>query len=87
MYTKQLIREGISANVKGFWYLNYAIEIFEPRGKIMNLYGDVAKHFNTTAGRVERAMRVAIAKAGIKSVNSEFIAVKNITWNMEGKNE
>lgn len=56
---------GVSANVKGYRYLRYAIEL------VMNdiscidaittvLYPRVANKFNTTPSRVERAIRHAI---------------------------
>lgn len=59
---------GIPAHIKGYHYLRYAIlasldnsEMLESVTKL--LYPTVAKHFNTTPSRVERAIRHAIETA------------------------
>lgn len=59
---------GVPAHIKGYLYLRQAITMvyndIELLGSITKvLYPDIAKHFNTTASRVERAIRHAIEVA------------------------
>lgn len=59
---------GVPAHIKGYQYLRYAIIISVDDDDMMSsvtkvLYPTVAKHFNTTASRVERAIRHAIEVA------------------------
>lgn len=59
---------GVPAHIKGYHYLRYAIMSAVETPEIINavtkqLYPDVAKHFSTTASRVERAIRHAIEVA------------------------
>ena len=55
---------GIPANLKGYWYISYAIELLlnniELIDRTMNIYIDVATKFDSTPLRVERAIRTAI---------------------------
>lgn len=66
--TKIMHDIGVPAHIKGYLYLREAITMvyndIELLGSITKiLYPDIAKHFNTTASRVERAIRHAIEVA------------------------
>ncbi|MGG1334279.1 sporulation transcription factor Spo0A [Bacillus haynesii] len=72
---------GVSAHIKGYLYLREAISMvyndIELLGSITKvLYPDIAKKFNTTASRVERAIRHAIevawSRGNIDSISSLF---------------
>ncbi|WP_210365866.1 sporulation transcription factor Spo0A [Bacillus sp. REN3] len=72
---------GVPAHIKGYMYLREAISMvyndIELLGSITKvLYPDIAKKFNTTASRVERAIRHAIEVAwnrgNIDSISSLF---------------
>ncbi len=59
---------GVPAHIKGYQYLREAILIAVADMEVINavtkvLYPEVAKRFNTTASRVERAIRHAIEVA------------------------
>lgn len=60
---------GVPAHIKGYRYIRYAIiYVLEENDTAIEsvtkrLYPSVAKHFDTTASRVERAMRHAIEVA------------------------
>lgn len=59
---------GVPAHIKGYQYLRYAIILSVNSPDMMNsvtkvLYPTVAKNFNTTSSRVERAIRHAIEVA------------------------
>ena len=59
---------GVPAHIKGYQYLREAIIIAVENMEVINavtkvLYPEVAKRFNTTASRVERAIRHAIEVA------------------------
>ena len=59
---------GIPAHIKGYHYLRDAIIVSVRQGNEINsvtkiLYPTIAKHFNTTSSRVERAIRHAIEVA------------------------
>ena len=63
-----LRRVGVPANIKGYYYLRYAIVMVMKDFDLLNtvtkvIYPDVAVHFDTTASRVERAIRHAIEVA------------------------
>lgn len=79
---------GVPAHIKGYLYLRKAItmvyEDIELLGSITKvLYPDVAKHFNTTASRVERAIRHAIevawSRGNIESISSIFGYTINVS--------
>lgn len=61
-----LLKElGVPANINGYHHLRYAIELIMKDMNYMNvitkkLYPDVAKQFNSTPSRVERAILHAI---------------------------
>lgn len=72
---------GVPAHIKGYHYLRYSIIISIKEPEIINsvtklLYPEVAKHFSTTASRVERAIRHAIEVAwdrgDVNVLNSYF---------------
>lgn len=72
---------GVPAHIKGYLYLREAITMVyndvELLGSITKvLYPDVAKKFNTTASRVERAIRHAIevawSRGNLDSISSLF---------------
>ncbi|MFN3568542.1 MAG: sporulation transcription factor Spo0A, partial [Caldimicrobium sp.] len=72
---------GVPAHIKGYLYLREAITMvyndIELLGSITKvLYPDIAKKFNTTASRVERAIRHAIevawSRGNIDSISSLF---------------
>lgn len=79
-YADQLIQEKITPDIQGFWYISKAIELYEPFDKFTCLYNDVAKVYNTTASRVERSIRHAIARTGEKIAVSQYIAIKKLKW-------
>ena len=72
---------GVPAHIKGYMYLREAIAMvyrdIELLGSITKvLYPDIAKKYNTTASRVERAIRHAIevawSRGNIESISSLF---------------
>ncbi|MFA9555991.1 sporulation transcription factor Spo0A [Evansella sp. AB-rgal1] len=72
---------GVPAHIKGYMYLREAITMvyndIELLGSITKvLYPDIAKKFNTTASRVERAIRHAIevawSRGNIESISKMF---------------
>lgn len=72
---------GVPAHIKGYLYLREAITMVyndvELLGSITKvLYPDIAKKFNTTASRVERAIRHAIevawSRGNLDSISSMF---------------
>lgn len=64
-----ILREiGVPANIRGYHYLRHAITMAVNNMDILNsitkeLYPSIAKRFNTTSSRVERAIRHAIEVA------------------------
>lgn len=98
---------GIPANLKGYQYLRDAIQLAVNDSGVLGgitkiLYPTVAKHYNTSSDRVERAIRHAIASAWDrvdgavlsdyfvsqrKPTNSEFIAVLADRLQLERKQE
>lgn len=71
-----LLEMGMPANLKGFQYISDAMEMFEDKtwkdGKITVLYYELGKRNNSTASRVERAIRHAfgfiLTKGNLESV-------------------
>lgn len=80
MYRKKLLELGIPADINGFEYLNYAIEVYEPRQGIIVLYENVAAYFQITRQQAERNMRHAISKTNEKITVGQFIAKYKILW-------
>ena len=79
---------GVPAHIKGYMYLREAITVvyndMDMLGSITKvLYPDIAKKFNTTASRVERAIRHAIevawSRGDIDSIASLFGYTVNIS--------
>ena len=65
LITKLLHNLGVPSNIKGYQYIREGIKIIYDNPDITNaitkeLYPSLAKKFNTTASRVERAIRHAI---------------------------
>jgi len=72
---------GVPAHIKGYMYLRKAITMvyndIDLLGSITKvLYPDIAKHYNTTASRVERAIRHAIevawSRGNVDAISSLF---------------
>lgn len=79
---------GVPAHIKGYMYLREAITMvyndIDLLGSITKvLYPDIAKKFNTTASRVERAIRHAIevawSRGNIDSISALFGYTINIS--------
>jgi two-component system, response regulator, stage 0 sporulation protein A len=79
---------GVPAHIKGYMYLREAITMvyndIELLGSITKvLYPDIAKKYNTTASRVERAIRHAIevawSRGNIDSISALFGYTISIT--------
>lgn len=83
MYKKRLLELGIPADIKGFEYLNCAIQAYRPTQSIINLYDQVAIVMGTTSTKAERAIRHAISKTGQKITNGAFVAKYKILWEDE----
>ena len=75
--TKVIKELGIPANLSGYHYIRYAIEITLDDFNLVNritklLYPAVAKKFNTTKTGAERAIRHAI-EVGWLNANEDFV--------------
>lgn len=79
---------GVPAHIKGYMYLREAITMvyndIELLGSITKvLYPEIAKYFNTTASRVERAIRHAIevawSRGNIEAISSLFGYTVSVT--------
>lgn len=79
--TNIFITVGIPAHIKGYHFLRDAIKLAIDNPEIINsitkkLYPEVAEHFNTSASKVERAIRHAIEVAWnrgkIENINTLF---------------
>lgn len=85
----EIIHEiGVPAHIKGYMYLRKGISMvyhdIELLGSITKvLYPDIAKHYNTTASRVERAIRHAIevawTRGNIDAISSMFGYTINVS--------
>lgn len=78
---------GVPAHIKGYMYLREAITMvyndIELLGSITKvLYPDIAKAFNTTASRVERAIRHAIEVAWSRGNIDSIVALFGYTINI-----
>lgn len=82
-----LLDMGMPANIKGFDYIVDTMILFESddnyyHGKVMNIYGKVAKQNNTTASCVERAIRhafsIVLTKGNSQEV-SKYLTENNTT--------
>ena len=81
-YTTQIMHEiGIRANLSGYYYIREAIcisvkDMEKIKCTTKELYPDIAEKYSTTASRVERAIRHAIAvtwlRGNIDVINSIF---------------
>lgn len=81
-----LHKTGMSANIKGYGYLKYAVLLIVEDKSYKNsitkkLYPDVAKYFNVSSASVERAIRNAINMAWERGnrdfLNSIFVSSVN----------
>src|SRR5690625_5090343 len=79
---------GVPAHIKGYMYLREAISMLyndiELLGSITKvLYPEIAEHFNTTASRVERAIRHAIeiawSRGNVDAISSLFGYTVSVT--------
>jgi len=79
---------GVPAHIKGYMYLREAISMvyndIELLGSITKvLYPEIASHFNTTASRVERAIRHAIevawSRGNVDAISSLFGYTVSVT--------
>lgn len=69
--TEIIHKIGIPASIKGYYYLREAIMMSVENSEYLHavtksLYPSVARHFNTTAPRVERAIRHSIDVAWLR---------------------
>ena len=76
--THQLLQLGIPAHIKGYAFLRSAIMLTVEDSTAIDaitkyLYPTIAKHYNTTSSRVERAMRHAIEVAWNRG-NPEYLS-------------
>lgn len=71
--TDLLLSLGIRPHIKGFHYIKYVLENqFKPNAAMTKvIYPSVAKHFNTTPTRVERAIRHAIHRSFESKASSQ----------------
>lgn len=73
--TKAIKKLGITANLKGYHYIRCGVEMiineFDLIYSTTKLYGEIAKRFDTTQLRVERAIRNA-KEIGWNRTNIEF---------------
>ncbi len=77
-----LFELGITPNLKGFDYICKAVNYIsaDRTVKICNVYKFVAKDFETTSSRVERAIRSAFSKIGKESeAFNKYLGISNMT--------
>lgn len=88
--TAVFLTAGIPAHIKGYHYLREGIKMVVQNPDIINritkeLYPGIAKHFSTSASKVERAIRHAIevawTRGKIENLNALF------GYNIYGKND
>lgn len=82
-----LIADGVQTNVLGFGYLVDAIMLYRPGMKMpQDVYPVIGEMHETTASRVERAVRHAIESriGGVKVKNSGYISFVRIMCERKG---
>ncbi|MDO4572052.1 MAG: sporulation transcription factor Spo0A [Clostridia bacterium] len=88
--TSVFLTAGIPAHIKGYHYLREGIRMVYYNPSLINritkeLYPGIAKHFNTSSSKVERAIRHAIevawTRGKIENINALF------GYNIYGKND
>lgn len=88
--TSVFLTAGIPAHIKGYHYLREGIRMVYYNPSLINritkeLYPGIAKHFSTSASKVERAIRHAIevawTRGKIENINALF------GYNIYGKND
>lgn len=79
-----LLEMGAPANLKGFNYIVDAMILFEDdkwlKSKMMNLYAQIASMNNSTASKVERAIRSTFKKvldSGDLEIIEKYLTYKN----------
>lgn len=79
-----LLEMGAPANLKGFNYIVDAMILFEDdkwlKSKMMNLYAQIASMNNSTASKVERAIRSTFKKvldSGDLEIIEKYLTHKN----------
>ena len=84
--TNALIEMGMPADIRGFKYIVDAMQMFEDKtvrtGKITTLYSEIAKLHDTTASRVERAIRHAFGRVILKgdlSIVEKYLTLQSTT--------
>ncbi len=87
-----MLREvGIAPHIKGFTYLKDAVQMVREREELLSLitkelYPTIAKRHQTTASRVERAMRHAIKSAWNEGMNKHILFHGRIEQEKSPKN-
>lgn len=85
-----LIEMGMPADIKGFYYIVDAMVLFEDKEwretKTTALYHKIAKQNDTTASRVERAMRhafqIVTTKGNLEIVNKYLTLIRPTNGNL-----
>ena len=86
---KYLVEHGMMPGLKGFLYIIYAVEIYEPLRKTWDMDKEIADKFNTNEKSVERAIRYAISASNLRhdgfKRNIDIIAELNNKFTEEDK--
>lgn len=80
MYKDKLLSVGITANLRGFTFLNEALMMWDPLEKTMDLYTRIAKKYKVTPANVERTIRHAIEKTDKPKPNGAWIGQMKAIW-------
>lgn len=83
-----LVDNGFKMSIKGFDFIREAIQLCNSDSNYLHnitkeLYPTIAKTYDTTAGKVERAIRHSIDIAGLGMTNGEFVAYSVLKLNGE----
>lgn len=75
--TQMLLDMGVPAHLKGYRYVRTAVIMVEEDMRVVGsvtklLYPELAKRYNTTDGKVERAIRNAIEVSWVRGNRSTF---------------
>lgn len=75
--TQMLLDMGVPAHLKGYRYVRTAVVMVEEDMRVVGsvtklLYPELAKRYNTTDGKVERAIRNAIEVSWMRGNRSTF---------------
>lgn len=81
-----LLEKGIPPQMKGFYYLEYAIGVcLKDKEKVfsmMEIYGRVAKNYGINVNQVVRNIRTALYKCDRYIIPSQFIAQATLEIDM-----